>query len=128
VAALLAGAIEAQGRPDETHAPARAAAAAAAAGDAATQASWRAAEARALAATGEHDEAQQLAAEAVSIADATDFAFLRADAWAALADVAGSGGDGRTATHARVTAVTALEQKGLAPAAIASWARLRGPD
>jgi DNA-binding SARP family transcriptional activator len=98
--ALLAKAVEAQGRPEEACELARASAAAAAPDDVASQVHWRAAEARALG-------TKELAREAVALAEATDFTLLRADAWSALGEIA--------------TAVAILEQKGLSESAIRAW-------
>lgn len=109
LAALLAEAVEAQGRLDEARELARASAAAAAPDDVASHVSWRVAEARALARAGAVDEAQAIAREAVEIADATDFSLLRADAWAALG--------------AYDTAAEILEQKGLSPSSRDAWCR-----
>ena len=123
LATLLAEALEAQGRLDEARGFAAAAAAAAAEGDAASQVGWRVTEARALAQAGAGAEAERVAAEAVRIADATDFLLLRGEAWAAAADVAAVRGDASAAASARANAVAVLERKGLAPPAIAAWAR-----
>jgi DNA-binding SARP family transcriptional activator len=124
VAALLAAAVEAQGRSAEARELARGAAAASAEGDAVSQVSWRVAEARALAALGDHDGAARIAGEATALADTTDFLLLRGDAWAAHADVAAARGDTAVEASARATAIALLEEKGVAPAAIEIWARL----
>lgn len=124
LAALLAGAVEAQGRPDEARELAQAAAAAAAPDDVASHVTWRVAEARALARLGATAEAQLLVQAAIDVADATDFSLLRGDAWAALADVAVARGDEETAATAHATAVEVLEQKGFSPSAIHAWARI----
>jgi tetratricopeptide (TPR) repeat protein len=55
--------------------------------DAEAQVGWRIASARALAATGDDERAERLAAEALERADATDFAVLQADAHVAMAEV-----------------------------------------
>src|SRR5581483_985652 len=124
LAGLLGEAVEAQGRHDEARELARAAAAAAADDDAATQVGWRVTEARCLARAGDADAARAVAQEAVEIADATDFVLLRAEAWAAVADVAAAAGDATAADTARATALAVLEKKGLAPAPAAAWARV----
>lgn len=124
LAALLAEALEAQGRLDEARELARAAASAAAAWDAASQVGWRAAEARALARAGASADAEQVAREAVRIADATDLSLLRGEAWSALADVAAAAGDAAGGEQARANAIEVLERKGLAPPAVAAWARV----
>jgi DNA-binding SARP family transcriptional activator len=110
IAALLAEAVEAQGRPEEARELARASASAAAPDDVASHVSWRVADARALTRLGSLDEAQARAREAVAIADATDFSLLRADAWAAAGEFGRAAG--------------ILEQKGLAASAIPAWTRL----
>jgi hypothetical protein len=107
--ALLACAVEAQGRAEEARDLARASAEAAAPDDVASQVHARAAEARALARLGATAEAEAVAREAVAIADATDFSLLRADAWAALGAVD--------------AALGILREKGLGAAAIRAWIR-----
>ena len=109
-AALLAQALAALGERDEALVHARAGAAAAAPDDVVTQVGWRAAEARLVGGA----EGERLAREAVAIAEGTDFLLLRAEAWAALADVLGD-------EEARATARAQLERKGCAPAAVANW-------
>ena len=108
LAALLAEAVEAQGRADAARTLARASAAAAAPDDVASHVSWRVAEARALARLGQSGEA--LAREAVEIAERTDFTLLRADAWAALGEIE--------------TAAEILALKGLSKPAIDAWLRV----
>lgn len=108
LAALLAEAVEAQGRADAARSLARASAAAAAPDDVASHVSWRVAEARALARLGQSGEA--LAHEAVEIAERTDFTLLRADAWAALGEIE--------------TAAEILALKGLSKPAIDAWLRV----
>ncbi|HET7571644.1 MAG TPA: BTAD domain-containing putative transcriptional regulator [Gaiellaceae bacterium] len=116
VAGLLAEAIAAQGRLDEARAVAAAAREAASADDVVSQVEWRTTEARALAAAGDAAAAEALGREGAARADETDFLLLRAEAWAAVADVTGDAG-------ARAHAVELLERKGLAPPAVAAWAR-----
>jgi class 3 adenylate cyclase/tetratricopeptide (TPR) repeat protein len=71
--------------------------------DAATGLLWRQVRAKVLARRGEHAEAEQLAHEAIAIADATDFLNGQGDGYADLAEVLLLGGK-------RVDAVAALEQ------------------
>jgi DNA-binding SARP family transcriptional activator len=118
VAALLAEAIIGQGRTDEAREFALAAAEAASEDDVVSQVGWRTIEARALAACGEHDDANRVAREAARRADETDFLLLRAEAWAAVADVCAAAGNRSNSDDARARASSLLESKGCAGSAV----------
>ena len=90
---------------------------AAAPDDVVSQVGWRAVEARLLAAT-DPATATALAREATILAGETDFPLLRAQAWAALADVLGD-------ETVRQTARLQLEPKGCAREAIENWTSRR---
>ena len=83
----LANVLARMGRAAEALALASSVAELAAGYDAEAQVGWRIASARALAATGDGERAERLAAEALELADATDFAVLQADAHVAMAEV-----------------------------------------
>jgi ATP/maltotriose-dependent transcriptional regulator MalT len=123
VLSLLAEAVATQGRHGEARELARQSAAVAGEDDVVSQIGWRCAEARALAAAGDGEAAEALAAEAVALGDATDFAITRAQAAAALADVRAALGDAAGAAAARASAAELLARKGCAESAIRAWTR-----
>src|SRR4029450_11702635 len=85
--ALLAEALDAQGRYGEAEELTFASEAAAGADDVAAPVGWPCVRPKGLARRGERDEAERIAREAVAIADETDFLQTRADARVALAEV-----------------------------------------
>jgi class 3 adenylate cyclase/tetratricopeptide (TPR) repeat protein len=86
-AGLLARVLCDQGRLAEADWYAGLSASAALSDDVASQVMWRAARARVLAARGEHGESEELAHEAVQLAEQTDWLELRANALVDLAEV-----------------------------------------
>ncbi len=116
-AALLAEALQALGEKDEARRLVRAVEQAAAPDDVVSQVGRRAVEARLLAAT-DVATATALARETTILAGETDFPLLRAQAWAALADVLGD-------ETVRQTARLQLEPKGCAREAIENWTSRR---
>jgi ATP/maltotriose-dependent transcriptional regulator MalT len=89
LAAILARALEAQGRDDEALKLTEESEQAAGAEDLTTQVQWRGPRARVLARRGERAEAERLAREAVEIAARTDFLSLQGDTLLDLAHVTG---------------------------------------
>ena len=110
VAAHLAEAVLVQGRNAEALALTEISEEAGAPDDLTVQILWRAPRARVLAGKGELDRAEQLAREAVELAERTDFLNLHADALMALADVLHAAG--RPTDEATAAAVTLYERKG----------------
>jgi hypothetical protein len=98
-AAILARALEMQGRDDEALELAAVSRDNAGVEDLTTQVQWRGPRARVLARRGERAEAEQLAREAVELAARTDFLSLHADA---LVDLAVVANDENAAREARV--------------------------
>jgi DNA-binding SARP family transcriptional activator len=88
-AAMLAQAVHAQGRHEEAAELCRVSAQCAADDDVSAQVGWRTGRAKLLAAEGRAEEAQALAAEAVRLAERTDFLTLHADALMTAGEVAG---------------------------------------
>ena len=87
IAALLGEALYAQGKDEEADSFAEIAKELAAADDLVPQVIWRSVRAKVLANRGEHDEAEALAREAVSIVESTDFPDLQAATFLSLAEV-----------------------------------------
>lgn len=85
--ALLAQAVYAQGRMREAGELCRQTEAGAAAEDTLTQAIWRGVQAKVLVREGRHEEAEDLAREAVALVEPTDLLSARGDAMLDLADV-----------------------------------------
>jgi tetratricopeptide (TPR) repeat protein len=79
---------------------------------AATQMSWRQVRAKVLARRGEHAEAEQLARDAVAIADETDCVNAQGDTNADLAEVLLHGGKADAAKAAFERALDRYERKG----------------
>lgn len=113
VAAYQAQALLSLGEFDEAHRLALVTAGVAAPDDIVSQVVWRGVVARLLTRS-DMVAAEALARQALALAEGTDFALIRADAWAMVADV--------TSDEAhRATARDILAQKGCAPAAIDAW-------
>jgi class 3 adenylate cyclase/tetratricopeptide (TPR) repeat protein len=91
--------------------------AAAAPDDVCPQLLWRTARAKALAARGELAQAEELARQAVELAEGTDFLWDRGDAWFTLAEVLELLDRPAEATAAARAAAAVYEAKGIAPAA-----------
>jgi tetratricopeptide (TPR) repeat protein len=87
LAALLAHALQLQGRHDEALEFSEWSRDAAGADDLVAQVRWRTARAKALAGSGRSAEAESLAREALALARATDFSVTRADTAMDLAEV-----------------------------------------
>jgi tetratricopeptide (TPR) repeat protein len=111
--ALLAEALDAQGRYGEAEELTFASEAAAGADDVASQVGWRCVRAKVLARRGERDEAERIAREAVAIADETDFLQTRADARVALAEVLDLAARPDESTRALAEASELYEAKGI---------------
>jgi tetratricopeptide (TPR) repeat protein len=100
--AMLARAVYAEGDVSQARDLCRQTAAGAAVDDIVTQVIWRGVEARILARDGRHDEALQLAREAVALIEPTDLLSHHGDAMLALAEVLGiSGREQEAQQHAR---------------------------
>ena len=112
VAAMLARVLCEQERFDEAEHYAEISAESAMREDLASQVMWRSARARVLAARGEATEAEQLAREAVDLANRTEWLDLHADAWTDLADVFRLLGRPQDATEPMSRAIDLYEQKG----------------
>jgi tetratricopeptide (TPR) repeat protein len=111
-AALLARAVEAQGRGEEADRYCSYSERAAADDDLPTQVIRRGVRARILARRGLHDEAEALAREAVALAEPTDFLMFRADAVLDLAAVLRACGRRAEADGAGRLAIELHERKG----------------
>ncbi len=111
-AALLGRAIYEQGRYDEAYAFTEASAEAAAAEDIVTQIAWRAVRARILAGQGRIGEGEQLAREAVGLAERTDLPSDRGDAFLDLAEVLRTSARLEEAEAAVRRALSLYERKG----------------
>ncbi len=123
-AALLAGAILAQGRHEEAEQFSNVSEELAEPDDLATQILWRGVRAKLLAARESFDDAERLAREGVTLAERTDFVNYRADALTDLAAVLESGGRGAEASEAVADALRLYEEKGNAVAADAARTQL----
>jgi tetratricopeptide (TPR) repeat protein len=111
-AAMLAQALYAQGQTEEAAELCEVGEEAAAEEDVAAQVGWRSVRAKLLALEGRTDEAEALAAEAVRLAERTDFLPLRAEAQLDLAEVLRAGGRSDEAETALETALELYRQKG----------------
>src|SRR5262249_7633790 len=80
--------------------------------DVLTQVLWRGVRSRILAAQGRIDEAEELARQAVTIGESTDFLNTHADALVALAEIRGRAGRGEEASAAAAEALALCERKG----------------
>jgi hypothetical protein len=126
VAALLAGALNAQGRDDEAEGLTTVSERTAGPDDLLSQVLWRGARARARAAAGRLADAEALARAAVELAERTDYLDLRGDAATTLADVlfaAEATGEGGASARA---ALELYERKGNVVSAELVGARLLG--
>ncbi len=111
-AALLGQAVLAQGRAAEADELAATSAELGSADDLSTQILWRWLRARVLAGRGELASAEELAREAVVLAERTDFSNQRADALAALGGVLAKRGRMDDAQDAIAGALALLDRKG----------------
>jgi tetratricopeptide (TPR) repeat protein len=112
VLACLAYVLTDLGRIDEALAAAEEAASLADEDDVVAQVTWRAANARCLAARGRHRDARALVRLALRLADQTDLSELRARTRLDLADVLLASGRANEAAPAARAALRALERKG----------------
>ena len=112
VAAYLAETLALQGRDEEALGYSQLSEASAADFDVISQVVWRAARARVRAQTGEPEEAERLAREAVALAAETDFLNLHGDALARLAEVLRHAGAPGEAAQAAAEAVELYTAKG----------------
>ena len=112
IAAMLARVLCAQERYDEAEHYAKISADSALREDLASQVIWRSARARVLAARGEAAEAEQLAREAIELANRTEWLDLHADALTDLADVFRLLGRPQDAKEPMARAIDLYEQKG----------------
>ncbi|PYO44610.1 MAG: adenylate/guanylate cyclase domain-containing protein, partial [Gemmatimonadetes bacterium] len=112
LAAMLAHALHAQGRDAEALQYSEVSEKATGAEDVYTQAQWRSARAKVLAAEGRMNEAEALARQAVAAAETTDFLVLRADSLVDLAEVLRLRGKDGAAGESLAEAVRLYEQKG----------------
>jgi DNA-binding SARP family transcriptional activator len=119
-AAMLAQALYAQGRHDEAAQVCEVSEEAAAEDDISAQIGWRGVRAK-LRAAERWDEAHALAAEAVRLAERTDFLTIHAEALVDLAEVLRQGGRTDEADAALAEALELFERKG----DVASLARVR---
>ncbi len=110
--AFLARAHYEQGNLDEAERYTRITESSASPDDVVSQAVWRQTRARVLAARGEPKQALELARDAVSLADETDYVILRGDALLALAEVHGAAGKGSEANDSSAEALRLYEAKG----------------
>jgi predicted ATPase/class 3 adenylate cyclase len=111
-AAFLARAVFAQERDDEAEELAQLSAQLTAPGDLLTQVLWRGVQARVLARRGRLEEAEELAREAVSLAERTDFLVHRGDALVDLAYILQDRGRMEEAAAAAAEALHLHEEKG----------------
>jgi tetratricopeptide (TPR) repeat protein len=102
----------AQGRREEAGALCTVSEESAAEEDVAAQVGWRSVRGKLLALEGRTDEAEALAAEAVRLAERTDFLTLRAEAQLDLAEVLNAGGRPDEASAATQRALELYRQKG----------------
>jgi class 3 adenylate cyclase/tetratricopeptide (TPR) repeat protein len=111
-AALLARTLERTGQLDEAEEQTVLSERNASRDDLASQTTWRGVRARVLARRGEFDRAQQLARDAVAIADRTDFLVWRGEALLDLAEVHRLAGDSASFVRAANDALRLFEAKG----------------
>jgi tetratricopeptide (TPR) repeat protein len=127
-AAMLARALNAQGRDDEADRFCEVSERTAAPEDLTTQIVWRGVRARIVARRGDPQRAEALARAAVDLSAPTDLLTIRADAFLDLADVLDAQGRVDEADAASAQAVALLEEKGcLASAERARWRRAGVP-
>jgi predicted ATPase len=111
-AAFLARAVFAQDRIDEAEDLAQLSAKLAATGDILTHVLWRGVQARVLARRGRLESAEELAREAVSLAEETDFVVYRGDALIDLASILQDSGRTQEAAAAAAAGLQLHEDKG----------------
>ena len=111
-AAMLAQATYALGSLEEADSWCAASREAAAGDDLSAQIVWRGARAKILASRGRHEEAQELASEAVGLASGTDFVTYHADACLDLGEVLARAGRAEEAAAALRAGVDLYERKG----------------
>ncbi len=111
-AAHLAQAIYAQGRDEEARRFTQISEELAASDDLLTQVVWRSARARIVAGEGRIDEADELALDAVTISESTDFLNIRAGALIDLAQIRLQAGRLEEASSAAAQGLALYEQKG----------------
>jgi class 3 adenylate cyclase/tetratricopeptide (TPR) repeat protein len=111
-AALLARTLEHAGQLDEAEEQTVLSERNASRDDLASQTTWRGVRARVLARRGEFERAQQLAREAVAIANRTDFLVWRGEALLDLAEVNRLAGDSASFVRAAKEALRLFETKG----------------
>jgi tetratricopeptide (TPR) repeat protein len=111
-AAFLARAVFAQERIDEAEDLAQLSAKLAATGDLLTHVLWRGVQARVLARRGQPDGAEELAREAVALAERTDFVVYRGDALVDLAHILRDSGRTKAAADAAAAGLRLHELKG----------------
>lgn len=109
---ILANALYGLGRLEEADAEAARAAHLGSSDDAATQMLWRRVAAKVLARRGRHTEAEELARQALAIAERTDLLDAQADAYADLAEVLALGGNAAGTTAANHEALDRYARKG----------------
>jgi class 3 adenylate cyclase/tetratricopeptide (TPR) repeat protein len=112
VAAILAEALDAQGRSGEAEEFIRMSSETAGSEDVYSQALLRSVHAKALARRGAIDAATQLGHESVSLAESTDFLFMQAFALLSLGEVLQLGGFSEGARNRLLDALRVCEQKG----------------
>ena len=125
-AAMLAQALYAQARHDEAAELCRVSEEAAAEEDVSAQVGWRAVRAKLLAREGRAEEGQALAAEAVRLAERTDFLTLHAEALLDLGEVLQAGGRAEEADAAVQVALELYERKGDVVSSERTRSRLEG--
>lgn len=108
----LAASLHALGRPDEAQRWTETAEALSAGDDVISQILWRQVRAQLLGTCGEHDEAERLAREAVSLGEATDMLNWHGSAVAALAEVYALAGRADEAREQIEQALALYERKG----------------
>jgi class 3 adenylate cyclase/tetratricopeptide (TPR) repeat protein len=123
-AAMLAQALNDQGRYREALEQSRISEEATARGDVASESGWRIERARALARLGEHEEAERLAREGCAFFEEADSAVFHAPALLGLAEVLDLAGAHDESARLVEDAVGMLERKGATPAARRARARL----
>jgi ATP/maltotriose-dependent transcriptional regulator MalT len=117
LAAMIAQTLYLQGRDDEALRFSDLSASSAAKDDPGAQVLWRSARAKVIARLGQLDEAEELSAEAVRLAETTDFLVVRADALLDRSEVLRAAGREDEARQAGDEALALYEQKGAAAAA-----------
>lgn len=111
-AAMLADVVEGRGHPDDAWSLTQAAEREAATDDLSAQILWRSVRARLLAGRAELAAAKRLSAEAVELAERTDWLTERADAELSRAHVLGAAGETAAATEALERAIALYIHKG----------------